>query len=218
MFPHVRLSLQFITLVSVAGLSACSQLTTSKKELAALQAKADGIAETYVECVKTSAQELYGTTDTAFLVDAARKACASEMDAYKTAMSDYYGAQYMIYDEPLERSVSAVEERAETEATALFVGKSAPVAAASATPTLATPPEVPSDAPATWTAEQRIYLDCMEDQGLRYAGLQEPATSIADVAASRCRSYLTEADRVALEQEGRAVVMGTVMDQRLQTP
>jgi hypothetical protein len=56
----------------------------------------------------------------------------------------------------------------------------------------------------------------MEDQANKYAGLNESAVVIADVAQSRCKSYMTGPGAAALEQEGRTLVMGTVFDAKLQ--
>jgi hypothetical protein len=64
--------------------------------------------------------------------------------------------------------------------------------------------------------EQRIYIDCMEDQARKYVRLNETAAAIAEVAANRCKSHLTGNNQNALEREGRAVVMGDVFDARLE--
>ena len=68
-----------------------------------------------------------------------------------------------------------------------------------------------------WTAEQRIYIDCMEDQGRKYASLEETAATIAEVAHSRCDDYMG-GPNPALEKEGRTAVMGAVFDARLPAP
>ena len=57
----------------------------------------------------------------------------------------------------------------------------------------------------------------MEEQARKYSSLNESATVVADVAQSRCKSYLGGAN-TALEQEGRALVMGLVMDAKLSKP
>ena len=72
---------------------------------------------------------------------------------------------------------------------------------------------VPAQPAGGWTADQRVYLDCMEDQARKYAGVDESASDIADVAISRCRDYLgSGGGTAALQQEGRMLVMGAVLD------
>jgi hypothetical protein len=57
----------------------------------------------------------------------------------------------------------------------------------------------------------------MQDAAVKYAELDEGAAAIAEVAHSRCSSYMDSAN-AALQQEGRAVAMGAVMDARLKGP
>ena len=91
---------------------------------------------------------------------------------------------------------------------------SSQIAAPVSVPAPASPPPVASGSfiPAF---DQRVYLDCMEDQARKYVRLNETAAAIAEVAASRCRTHLTGNNQPTLEQEGRALVMGTVFDARL---
>jgi hypothetical protein len=55
----------------------------------------------------------------------------------------------------------------------------------------------------------------MEEQAHKYAGLNESASVIADVAQGRCKSYMAGPGSSELEQEGRAMVMGIVLDAKL---
>ena len=99
-------------------------------------------------------------------------------------------------------------------------GATPPPAAAPANPVLTMPSVAAASAAAvgaatSWSPEQRVYLDCMDEQADKYSRLNESAENIADVAASKCRSYLTTERRAALEEEGKVRVMGRVMDSRL---
>lgn len=77
-----------------------------------------------------------------------------------------------------------------------------------------TPPPVQEDFQPSF--EQRVYMDCMRDQANKYVRLNESAADIAEVAASRCRTHLTGANRGSLEAEGKVLVMGAIFDARLQ--
>jgi hypothetical protein len=56
----------------------------------------------------------------------------------------------------------------------------------------------------------------MRAQGERYAGVNEPAEVVAEVAHSRCSAALTDpASAAALERQGRALVMGMVLDRKI---
>jgi hypothetical protein len=212
---------RFICLaVSCLLLAGCAQFTTNDQELADMNSAAEAKANNYVECLKREAAGFSGSTDTAFLGDAARSRCQAEMDAYTVAQSEYLGAQYMMTDKELEKSVEALDERGRYEIAEMLVTQptniqpsvSAGVAVAAAgTATVVS-------TPTTWNADQRVYLDCMQDQAEKYADSDEGAEVVAAVAASRCNMYLGSESRQALEQKGRAQVMGTVMDIRMQTP
>ena len=63
------------------------------------------------------------------------------------------------------------------------------------------------------------YLNCMRAEGQRYAGVNEPAEVVAEVAQSRCSALMTDAASAApLERQGRALVMGLVLDQKIGKP
>jgi hypothetical protein len=197
-------------------LAACSQLTTNKDELAALQLAAEQRADGYVECIKSNslANAAKNTIDVATAVKLAKDACGAELAAFETAQEKYLGAQMMMTDKPLAAALDAVDERAEKEVGAALLATG--TAAVAAAPAAAGNPTAPAAAaPASWSAQQRVYLDCMEDQANKYAALNESASVIADVAHSRCKTHAVAPGTAALTEEGRALVMGAVMDARL---
>jgi hypothetical protein len=62
------------------------------------------------------------------------------------------------------------------------------------------------------------YLDCMRAEGARYASVNEPAEVVAEVAHSRCSATLTDSDSASaaqFERQGRALVMGMVLDRKV---
>jgi len=216
----------FLPIVAVLLVSACSQLTTNKTELAAMQQTAEGYADEYVDCVKQAALANAATNriDVAAAVNLASSSCAADMASYKEAQTKVLEAQFLMTEKPVQQAIDQLNERAEQEVSAalLAAGSQAadpvPVAAAAAgASAAAVATAAPVSATGTdWSADQRVYLDCMEDQAGKYASLQESATVVADVAHSRCNSYATGAGSTALINEGRALVMGTVMDAKLQ--
>jgi hypothetical protein len=201
---------------AIFTLAACSQLTTNKDELAALQLAAEQRADGYVECIKSNslANVAKNTIDVATAVKLAKDDCGAELAAFETAQEKYLGAQMMMTDKPLAAALDAVDERAEKEVGAALLATG--TAAVAAAPAAAGNPAAPAEAaPASWSAQQRVYLDCMEDQANKYAGLNESASVIADVAHSRCKTHAVAPGTAALTEEGRALVMGAVMDARL---
>jgi hypothetical protein len=221
-----------VILVGMFLVASCSQITTNKSELAGLKNTADNFADAYVGCVVNSAlgNASKNAIDVATAVKLAGSYCDTELDQFKNSQEEYLSSQFMMTTKPLEESVDALNERATTEvAEALLAAAdnqpsiAAPLAAGSAAAAVAASPSTASSlsaAPATdgWTADQRVYLDCMEDQGRKYSELNESATVIADVAQSRCQSYMNVSGATALQQEGRALVMGVVLDAKLQGP
>ena len=209
--------------------TSCAQITTSKSELAGLKNTADNVADEYVGCVvkNTLSNASQNVVDVAALAQMAASQCQSELASYESAQTEYLAAQVMLTKKPLQESVDALNKRATLESTEALVAAAenqpagsapsmaaAPVAVAGAAATAAA--SAPAAAPGEWNAGQRVYLDCMEDQANKYAGLNESAVVIADVAQSRCKSYMTGPGAAALEQEGRTLVMGTVFDAKLQ--
>ena len=212
--------------------ASCSQLTTNKSELAGLKNTADNFADAYVGCVVNSAlsNTSKNAIDVASAVKLAGGYCQTELDQFKNSQEEYLSSQFMMTEKPLEESVDALNERATIEVSEALLAAAdnppslaAPVAAGSAAAAVAASPSPAtslSAAPATngWTADQRVYLDCMEDQGRKYSGLNESPTVIADVAQSRCNTYMSGSGTATLQQEGRALVMGIVLDAKLQEP
>lgn len=218
--------------LSLALLVGCAQLTTNDEEESAMRGSAMSAGDMYVDCMKASAMTnvQQGLIDVASAISLAGKNCQSELETYKQAQKKYLKSQVMMTDKPLAESVDALNERVASEVaeallaaapavTAPVVTSAAPAAAVGVA-AAATPAAVPASAtrPASgWTAQQRIYLDCMADAAVKYAELAESSAAIAEVAHSRCSSYMTSAN-AALQQEGRAVAMGAVMDARLKGP
>ena len=221
-----RITLLLIGTIAITG---CSQLTTNSKELAALQGIADAAGESYVACVKANglSNANQGAVDVASSIQLAVKTCQTEQDAFRQAQEESLGAQMMMTDTPVEESVAALNERASNEiAEELLAGgavASAPqtvapagaaIAGVAAGSAAASTVAAPVDG---WSAEQRIYLDCVADEAVKYAGLEEGAATIAEVVENRCSSYMGPPN-AALQQEARAVAMGAVMDARLKAP
>ncbi len=214
-----------VILACMLLVASCSQLTTNKSELTALKTTADNFADVYVGCVvKVSLRNTSkNAIDVATAVQLAGTDCQTELDQFTSSQQEYLSSQFMLTEKPLQESVEVLNERATTE-----VGE-ALLAAADDQPAIAVPVAAGATAAATaspasaaplngWNAAQRIYLDCMEDQARKYSGLNESATVIADVAQNRCKSYMAGPGLAALEQEGRAMVMGIVLDAKLQGP
>jgi hypothetical protein len=209
--------------LSACLLAGCSQFTTSKEESAALEAAATERGDAYVNCVtqKGLSYTGQGSSEISTVMQVATAACQPALDSFKSAQDAFLKTQVMLTDKALAASVDALNERARTDIAGQLVSKPAAssVAPAAATAVIApTAPAVNSAPPASgWTAEQRVYLDCMKDQAKKYGSLNESATAIADVAQNRCKSYLGGTN-AALEQEGRALAMGVAMDAKLSKP
>jgi len=188
-----------------------------------LEAAATERGDAYVNCVtqKGLSYTGQGSSEISTVMQVATAACQPALDSFKSAQDAFLKTQVMLTDKALAASVDALNERARTDIAGQLVTKPAAssVAPAAATAVIApTAPAVNSAPPASgWTAEQRIYLDCMKDQAKKYGSLNESATAIADVAQSRCKSYLGGTN-AALEQEGRALAMGVAMDAKLSKP
>ncbi|MGI9291064.1 MAG: hypothetical protein ACR2QG_07285 [Gammaproteobacteria bacterium] len=196
----------------------CVQFTTNEQELIGLQQNAELQADDFVECVKVQAAEIYSTTDPGFIRDAVMNRCADERQGYIAAEKKSLSAQYMMTEKPLKEKIAALDDRARIELAETLLARPAtpanPQAAAAPAPPVVAAPTA-NQKPIAWNEQQRVYLDCMEDQADKYFSLNESAEAISDVAVLRCRDYLGAQSVVALEREGRAVVMGRVMDNRL---
>jgi hypothetical protein len=215
---------KLLVVLPVLGiLTACGQLTSNQQERAGLQATSTAKGDSYVECIRQKALDYtsQNSSDVTMIVQLASAACQSELDAYRSAEKAYLETQVMMTDKPLEASVAALNKRASTEVGQIMLTRPAAPAAAAATATAAVAAPAATRqlaAPAEgWNAQQRIYLDCMEAQAGKYAGLNESAAVIADVAQSKCKSYIGAANP-ALEQEGRSQAMAAVLDARLAAP
>jgi len=218
---------RFSGLLAIMLLAGCTQLTTNDAELAELERVAAGKGDVYVNCVVSAGTTMAnaGNMDVATAQTMATTQCQPQLDAYSAAQEKFLGATVMMTSKPLQQSIDALNENATQQIGANLLASAeqqpaaVPVAAAvvtgSAAATATARPPAAASAPAgDWNPDQRIYLDCMEDQAMKYATLNESATTIADVAQSRCKDYMGGYN-AALEQEGRAVAMGTVMDAKL---
>jgi hypothetical protein len=213
------------TLVLAAVVSGCAQFTTSDEELANMKNAADARADTYLDCMRTEAESIDGTNDAAFVTQAVGARCESSLEAYKGAQKEYLSAQYMMTTKPLNASVQDLQARGQNVVTEIMltrqtgVAKPAAPARSSAVPDLQLSVGAASAAAVSkvtaWSPDQRVYLDCMDEQADKYGRLNESAEAIAAVAADRCKSYLGTERRDALEKEGKVRVMGKVMDMRL---
>jgi hypothetical protein len=209
-------------MMGVIMLAGCAQFTTSEQELVTLQQTADSAAEAYISCIKTEATN-YSASDTelSYVVDAAGRKCKAELEKYEAAQAEFLSSQYMMIDKKMQESTAELNQRAADEVTEVMLIRQPQTAssqpATSVNSGAAATAGITAAAPAAgWTAEQRVYLDCMEDQGRKFARLDESSTSIAQVAQSRCSNYLSSPN-AALEQEGRNRVMGIVFDTKLKS-
>jgi len=207
-----------LILVAMMSVTSCSQISTNADERSALEATANSLGDIYVTCVVNYSLDNSSTNaiDVASVVTLASRACESDLAQFKTAQEDSLSTQVMMTEKPLQASVDALNERATVEVgeALLSAGKTQPAAAMTAVVAAAASPT--SGGSDGWSDEQRAYLECMDKQAGKYAGLDESAPVIADVAQDRCKSYMTGPGAAALEQEGRAKVMGAVLDAKLE--
>ena len=168
-----RITLLLISTIAIAG---CSQLTTNSKELAALEGVADAAGESYVGCVKADglSNAGQGAVDVATAVQLAVKSCQTEQAAFRQAQEEFLGARMMMTKKPVEESVVALNERASNEIAEELLARgavasapqtvapaSAAIAGVAAGSSAASTVAPPADG---WSAEQRIYLDCVADE------------------------------------------------------
>lgn len=201
---------KFLTLVGMLCAASCSQITTNKDELSALEATADQLGDDYVTCVVSQSMDKMSATalDVTTAIKLAGDACKGDLAQFEQTQKEYLSAQYIMTAKPLQASIDALNERA-----TIKVGEA--VMSSAAIATVAAPP---AGAVGQMSSERQAYLDCMQAQADKYAGLDESAPVIADVAQDRCKSYLAGPEAAALEQEGRAMVMGVVLDAKLAGP
>lgn len=205
-------------------LGGCAQFSTNAADKTRLSAAADAAADTYIECIRTQARTVAGTTrDVAFMTESAEPRCVDQMEAYRGAQTALLATEVMLTQKPVEEAVSNLRQRSRQQLIAdLQSTGAAPAAPAigstgpADTATAVMSPLLPAN-PGQWNANQRIYLDCMTAQARQYVTQTESAAVIADVVASRCRNHLgPDAGNAALLQEGRVQAMGTVLDARLE--
>lgn len=199
------------------SLAACAQFTTSTTERAGLQSAADAAATAYLDCLDREAGRYLGTTNDAQGIGAiARKNCAGSRDAAAKAQASLQSTSYIMSDREVTAAMKALDDKGQTAITEQVLNRRAPdpapAAAAAATAAAAVAPPVPA-------AASKGYLDCMQAQGERWAATREPAAVIADAAHSRCSAQLPGGPGAAeAEKQGRALVLGLVLDRKTQTP
>lgn len=208
-------------------------MTASKNESADLASAAELKGDAYQLCLRQESKRLLGISqEVGFVVDLARGSCSAQLNDYKKAQTEYLETKFIQTDDEMEKSVAALEEKSRLGVVAMLVAvegtASIPRQTASAAGVTAPPvATVATPAPAAIAAstrsvagaftpdfQQRIYIDCMEDQARKYVRLNETAAAIAEVAADRCKPHLTGNNQYALEREGRAVVMADVLNAR----
>jgi hypothetical protein len=190
-------------------LTGCAQFTTDDQELAQLDRAARAKADAYVSCVTTEAGKiLANSTDEALIVNTARDNCAVALEDYEDARSEFLDEQYMLFGKKLEGSVQRVDERARNEATLVVLSRQQQGQSAAAV-------IKPTD-PAAWNPDQRVYLDCMEDQARKLIRVNENPETVVKIAYDSCRRYMGSPN-IALENEGRTVVLSTIFDMQANT-
>lgn len=198
----------YVGVVAVA-LSGCGQFTTSSTERAGLEAAAAKAGESYVNCIVEVSDRYQQTGEGAgTIVEVSKKACSATRSVYVDADTTYLKSKYMLPEPILTKRLAALDERA----TALVEERVLERKAAS--PPAATPVAIAATASAQ--PDGKKYLDCMRAEGQRYASVNEPAEVVAEVAHSRCSTALTDPLSAAqLERQGRALVMGMVLDRKV---
>ena len=202
----------FVVVGTFLALSGCAQFTTNATDRAPLKAAAVKAGDDYVQCIVDAAGRYRQTGESASLIaEVAKKACTASRSEFVNAENTWLKTEFMSTEPILEKELAALDQRAMLEVqqgqmTALE-GK---VAAPSPAVTAAVAPV------ATAPADGSAYVKCMTAEGQRYAGVNEPAQVVADVAQSRCAALLTDpATATTLEKQGRGLVMGLVLDQKV---
>jgi hypothetical protein len=207
----IRILYVVATLVVLSG---CAQFTTNATDQAALEAVAGKAGDDYVTCVINAAGRYQQTGESASLIaEVAKKGCTADRTAFIDAENASLTTRFMSTEPILQKQLAALDQRAlmevqQIQERALEQKVAAPSTAPSAASTAAIA-----------TADGSAYLRCMNAEGQRYAGVNEPATVVADVAHNRCSAVLTDAaSAAALEKQGRALVMGLVLDRKVSRP
>jgi len=202
-------------LIAMMSVTSCTQMSTNETERSALEAKADDLGDVYVQCVVDHSLEHRSSNaiDVATSITLSGRACEADLARFKEAEQEYLGTKMMMTEKPLAASVDALNERATAEVGEAFLlaAETQPAAALTAVAVAA----AATGGADGWSEEQQAYLECMDTQAHKYAGLDESAPVIADVAQARCQSDMAGPGEAALEQEGRARAMGVVLDAKL---
>jgi len=194
----------------LVALSGCAQFTTSATERAGLQAVAGKAGDDYVNCILEAAGRYQQTGESASLIaEVAKKACTAPRSVFVDAQNAWLTTELISTEPVLQKDLAALDQRAMLEIQQLQ--------AEALERKVATPSPAVSAVRAPAVASS--YLKCMSAEGQRYAGVNEPAAVVAEVAQSRCSSLLTDAASAGrLEKEGRALVMGLVLDRKISGP
>ena len=223
---NIRSLLVVGTLAFIAG---CAQFTTNRTDRADLEAIAGKAGDDYVTCVVNAADRYEQTGEaTALIIEVAKKACTASREAFVNAENASLKTQFMRTEPILQTELAALDQRAtqqvqQAQERALELKVASPsVAAAVIAPVASLPATSVPTTRATAAAvpsDGNAYLKCMSAEGQRYAGVNEPAEVIAEVAQSRCSALLTDAASAAqLAKQGRALVMGMVLDRKVSGP
>ena len=215
---------KFVSIMGSILITSCAQFGTNEIELEQLRGVAENKAANYLQCMQEETEQMLSVSkDAAFLIDRASSACAIQLDEVENAQSDLLRTQYILIDDELEKAIAALDDLSRSKVTEILLSNDEPNLPAANGLNLSKPSDNISFrekkvSPKVFTPsfDQRVYMDCMRDQAEKYASLNESAAAIADVAVSRCRSYLVGVNQSVLEQEGRALTMGTIFDRRLQ--
>jgi hypothetical protein len=215
-----------VTLTVLLLVASCSQFTTNRDKLAELETIANNDGDAYVSCVVGSALNILpsNSIDVATAIQISSQACEADLNLFRISQDEFLSARIIMTKKPLQESINALNERATIEVGEALLSETRAQPTAAIPAALGTAAIVTSEPSTTysdgnvWSSEQQAYLDCMEDLAHKYAGLDESTTVIADVAQNRCKSQLAGPKAAALEQEGRATVMGIVLDAKLEAP
>ncbi len=185
-------------------LTGCSQLTTSKPEQAALQAAADRAGAAYLDCYTQTAGRYLATGEGAeAIARGARKDCAAARASAGSAQQALQETRYILADPQVAIALKALDEQGEAAIARQVLDRRAAIP---------TPVPIDKAQPAAPTG----YMACMQAQGERYATVNEPAEVVAEVAHSRCAGNLGAAGNASeMERQGRALVMGLVLDRKV---
>ncbi|MEO7386770.1 MAG: hypothetical protein ABIX37_07545 [Gammaproteobacteria bacterium] len=205
--------------LSLSLLAGCAQLTTSSSDRASLKAAADAAGQAYLDCLGQSAGRYVGTTeDVRAIRTLAQKNCADTRATASRAQAKLQDTSYIMSAPQVEAALKALDDQGEAAITDQVLNRRA------AAPAVAVGAVVPAAVPAAERATPMRaggddYLACMRSQGERWAATQEPATVIADAAHNRCASSLAGSSSAAtIEQQGRALVLGLVLDRKSPPP